>query len=106
MLGAGSAGTHSVCVCKIHQNDKLMMSSLKQSIKPSISDFLSHYVREINNEACMLGLCSQYLLQIAFEEFLGKLMDDYDEESEMTFRQSIITDHSTLISITLSYIRF
>lgn len=89
---AGSTGTHSVCVCMIHQNVKLMMASLKQSGKLSISDFLSHYVCDINNEACMLGLCSHCPLQTAFEEFVGMLMDDYDEESEVTFRQWITTD--------------
>ena len=82
---AGSTGTHSVCVCMFHQNVKLMMVSLKQSVKQTVSDFLSHYVCNINNEAFMLGLCSQCPLQTAFGEFLHMLMDDYDEESEMTF---------------------
>ena len=56
-----------------------MMASLKQSIKPSVSNFLSHYMCDFNNEACMLGLCLQCLLQTAFDEFLGILMDDYNE---------------------------
>ena len=70
---ASNTGTHSVCVCKIHQNVTLMMASLKQSIKPFIIDFLSHYVCDINNEAWMLGLCSQCSFQTAFEEFLDVL---------------------------------
>ena len=50
----------------------------------------------------MLGLCSQCPLQTAFEEFLDMLTDDYYEDSEVAFQQLITTDHSTLISITLS----
>lgn len=55
---AGPHGTHTVCVCSIHQNVKLMISGAK--LPHSYKDLLSMMECNIDSEACMLDTCTEY----------------------------------------------
>ncbi|KYQ54441.1 hypothetical protein ALC60_06673 [Trachymyrmex zeteki] len=64
---AGSSGTHSVCVCTIHQNCKLMLDAVnitkltEKSVKP-ISDYkdcLQQITCTDPSEECSLGECEK-----------------------------------------------
>lgn len=56
---AGAAGTHTVCVCKVHQNMKLLLVSL--DLKSSdgqlwtYKDLLKKITCESANENCFFG---------------------------------------------------
>lgn len=53
----GSSGTHSVCVCKYHQNIKLIIEGAK--INTTYKDLLKLVVCNIKNETCMFNKCSE-----------------------------------------------
>ena len=55
-VSAGKAGTHSVCVCTIHQNVILLL--LAAQIEESNKDLLKMAVCDDHNKDCMLQRCS------------------------------------------------
>ena len=53
---------HNVCVCKVHQNVRLLLESLKQKgvpVKSGFSEFIAQIVCNQEDEDCMLGKCQQ-----------------------------------------------
>lgn len=53
---AGASGTHSVCVCLLHQNPKLLLHACKCKIK--LNDLIPLLVCDINEPKCMKRLCT------------------------------------------------
>lgn len=53
----GSPGTHSVCVCTIHQNVNLLL--LACNIEETSQDLIGYLVCSTYNRDCMLRHCSQ-----------------------------------------------
>ena len=51
---AGATGTHSVCVCSIHQNTILMVNAL--DVKVTHNDLMSYLVCSPDNRECMLRM--------------------------------------------------
>ncbi len=51
---AGASGTHSVCVCKYHQNPKLMVEAC---LKCDVHDLIRYCVCSDECESCMMGQC-------------------------------------------------
>ena len=94
---AGPHGTHTVCVCCIHQNVKLMISGAK--LPHSYKDLISLMVCNIDSEACMLDRCTvcpgaeaiRHLLNVSEED---ELMDD-----NVTYVQWMTTDRCDLVTI-------
>ncbi|GAB1860758.1 hypothetical protein CAJAP_01837 [Camponotus japonicus] len=65
---AGASGTHSVCVCPIHENVKLLIdganlksitAELQRPIK-NYHDCLDRMLCEVQSTNCFLGLCDKY----------------------------------------------
>ena len=54
---AGASGTHTVCVCTIHQNIKLMMSNIQLPDQPSYNHCLSKIICNPPQPKCYLGDC-------------------------------------------------
>ena len=50
---AGAAGTHSVCVCVIHQNMKLLLALVRLGYK----DLIQYLVCDTENQNCMIRRC-------------------------------------------------
>ena len=53
---------HNVCVCKVHENVRLLLESLKQKgvpVKSGFSEFIAQIVCNQEDEGCMLGKCQQ-----------------------------------------------
>lgn len=71
---AGSSGTHSVCVCTIHQNAKLMMAQCKlielsngeMPIK-TYKDLTSRMECETPTDNCYFNQCTEYPGYIDFK---------------------------------------
>ena len=92
---AGASGTHSVCVCTIHLNIKLLLAPLNVHYK----DLLKYLVCSLDRRECMVQWCSEcpkspdsledYLLQLLSEE--------YEQDQPIKFRQWMATDSANLI---------
>lgn len=95
---AGASGTHTVCVCCIHQNVKLMAAAVGLSDCKSL---LSTIVCDINNENCMIGQCSQCpgVDALDFNELCHEIRDDDDDENTISYRQWVSTDRCKLVTI-------
>ncbi|GBN96229.1 hypothetical protein AVEN_174177-1 [Araneus ventricosus] len=91
---AGSNGTHSVCVCTIHQNMKLMLHSIKPH--HSLLKIMELYVCSIENQKCMFGECSQ----CPKENFRNEIekFEAFQNADEIIYKRWISTDRSTLIT--------
>ena len=99
---AGSGGTHSVCVCTIHQNVKLMMFGSKM---PQIAELPSYHViaRIVCNPAqpaCYFRTCESCP---SIEDFKTELLSAYELEDidEIQFKRWTSTDRSELSSMVL-----
>ena len=102
---AGSSGTHSVCVCTIHQNVKLMMVDSRIAELPSgdeLTTQLLHYRHCLSalqcnppQEQCFLSECSECP---GSESFKQKLLQAFDKKGvdEVEFKQWTSTDRSNL----------
>lgn len=93
----GARGTHSVCVCTIHQNVKLMLASFPQSgnMKLSYHDLLQQLVCSVENSICMLHRCEACPGSSALKEFLESKVSD--EVDTVKYKQWESTDRTTLI---------
>ena len=98
---AGASGTHSVCVCTIHQNVKLMMQSIKElttSNGTSLQTYQHCISQAICNPplpSCYLGTCNSCPGFAALEEVLHSMLDD-NVIDYVTFKQWVSVDRSTL----------
>ena len=94
-----SAGMHSVCVCELHQNAKLLLTAI-----PSQMDYkslLEKLVCSTENRDCMLHRCSSCPGPDKLRDFLMELFseEDYDPVNTVTYKQWVHTDRTTLISV-------
>jgi hypothetical protein len=95
---AGGSGTHSVCVCTIHQNMKLMFQGAKLERMCegySYHDRLAQIQCNPLGVKCFLGLCEECpgveKLQEALEAYFDEQMID-----QVEYKQWTTTDRSTL----------
>ncbi|XP_063604197.1 LOW QUALITY PROTEIN: uncharacterized protein LOC134779822 [Penaeus indicus] len=92
----GAAGTHSVCVCIIHQNAKLLLSPIGANYK-ELTKFL---VCDIDNKECMVQHCpncpkSTEIFQHKLYEILEN--EGYAEDDTIEFQQWTNTDRATMV---------
>ena len=100
---AGASGTHSVCVCTIHQNMKLMIQSIKLGeLTTSKGTSLQTYQHCISQAicnpplpGCYLGSCNSCPGFASLEEVLCSVLDD-NLIDYVTFKQWVSVDRSTL----------
>lgn len=80
---AGSSGTHNVCVCKSHQNVKLLLHAL--SFLEDYRDIIESIVCDSQNRKCMLRLCTSCpKLDDIIEKITKKLLENMDLEEDAT----------------------
>ena len=78
---SGAAGTHTVCVCAIHQNVKLLLNAI--NCQHSYKYIIDKLLCDKNKHDCLLRLCSK--CKIIKDKLLKNLFDDVqDIESEKT----------------------
>ena len=98
----GSSGTHSVCVCTIHQNVNLMLSSVKlDKDHHELTDML---VCSRESKECMVHRCQECPNSSNLENYLSKELKPQNEdaatanESHIHFQQWVNVDRSELVS--------
>ena len=118
-IPVGPKGTHSVCVCMIHQNLKLMLSAV--NFEKNYHELIDLIVCDRQSNMCMVHRCQKcpgisnvkdLLTSIFFEGEKHCSVDDSDEESDVerenigdmeeciTYKQWTTADRAELISVT------
>ena len=100
---AGASGTHSVCVCTVHNNVKLMMSNaMMETMTAAEAVPLKHYGHALAmtmcNPAlpsCHLGECLVCPGKEPLKDMLTKCFEENDVD-EVEFKQWVSTDRSKL----------
>jgi hypothetical protein len=92
---AGASGTHSVCVCCIHQNAKLMVNAL--NLQVTYKELLGMLVCDMNQETCMLYGCDECPSSDALRDRLLATNDDDDES--IKYKQWVTTDRCDLVTV-------
>ena len=93
----GAAGTHSVCVCTIHQNAKLILSPIGAKYR-ELTKFL---VCDIDNKDCMVQRCPSCPKSTeVFQQRLYEMLENegYAANDTIEFQQWTTTDRSTMVS--------
>lgn len=111
---AGASGTHSVCVCQLHQNPKLMLEACNlkslQSTdsQKNLSDYQSLFkmmICESPTERCYLRSCSRCPGSDVLRHTLTELFDENNIDT-ITYKQWTSTDRSTLETLIKSIEEF
>ena len=103
---AGASGTHTVCVCLIHQNNRFMYQAMKfENLKEKlnvndVSDFLVHIQCNPPNISCWLGECNE-CGQVKVIELKSKIENILDEEciEEIKYQKWVTVDRSHLETV-------
>lgn len=99
---AGSSGTHSVCVCSIHQNVKLMLAAVK--IKVTYKEVIKKIVCDTDSKMCMLRICNNCNDIAKIQEIIKNNLflseSELDLDQQITFNQWTQTDRAELIAKT------
>ena len=103
---AGASGTHSICVCTIHQNVKLMFQSarlgeLATSDGLTLGTYQHCLAQVICNPAmpsCFLGECKLCPGFGNLQQLLHRLLDD-NMIDNVTIKQWVSVDRSTLVAL-------
>lgn len=97
---AGSSGTHSICVCMIHQNVELIIQGL--GIKDTNSELMKRFVCDTENRDCMLKRCNNCPSIETVKEYLSQKCT-YSEDDMVVYSQWISVDRTELVSLQLSF---
>ena len=100
-ISFGSSGSHAVCVCKIHQNAKLVATACQMDHK----EMMKAIVCDISDKNCMIHQCPEKSALVSKLQQLDRL----EETFEVIFKQWQSTDRTTLNTLTLptdEYIKF
>ena len=92
---AGASGTHSVCVCTIHQNVKLMSFEMQIPELPTYHHCLAKIMCNPPHARCYLGECDVCPGTEVLKEELLTHFDKTDVE-QIIYKQWVSTDRSTL----------
>lgn len=92
-ITVGASGTHSVCVCAIHQNLKLLLHPLGVTYK----ELLPYIVCDITNKECMMRKCEKCPETMnALVDKLYDILGEFEDDDEIEFDQWTTTDRSNL----------
>ena len=91
---AGASGTHSVCVCKYHQNPKLMVEAA--NLKSDLHELMRYCVCSDETESCMMGQCKECPRRQGIIDYLN---DELSDVEEITYKQWVSTDRAKLTTI-------
>ena len=101
-IQSGKSGTHSVCVCAIHQNAVLLCGAIDKKH----NELLQHLVCDTENKICMVHTCQNCP---GVDGLLNKLMEmfsDMDDEESVHFQQWQSTDRTQIMTLLLPRFEF
>ena len=93
-ITVGASGTHSVCVCTLHQNAILLTNAIQ--IKCTYKDLMTKVVCDVTSNECMVHRCPNCPGIVSLKKFLDAQLIDNDEE--VSFNQWQKTDNNTNLS--------
>lgn len=92
---AGSAGTHTVCVCTYHENVKLKLTGLSRDL--DYKELMAEAVCDLKSKDCMFHTCKN----CPGLETLKKRLEAYIEDiNSVTYKQWVTVDRSELTMMT------
>ena len=99
---AGSAGTHTVCVCTYHHNPKLILAALGLP-DMTIEDLMRHSVCDLSNRDCMMGSCAKCPGEEGVADFLAMALSGEDSDDglfdDICYHQWVSTDRCNLVEV-------
>ena len=96
-ITVGSRGTHSVCVCTIHQNVKLLVSALPTNGTVKYHDLISKMVCSVDSKLCMVHRCPNCPRVDNVREYIMTQCEVDDQANEIIhYKQWVTTDRTTL----------
>jgi len=98
-ITVGCKGTHSVCVCEMHQNAKLLLCGVG-ALKLDYKTLMSIIVCDIESRDCMVHRCEYCPGKDALCTHIQTLIAEQlelDEDDMITFSQWTHTDRTTII---------
>ena len=95
---AGSLGTHSVCVCSIHQIAILLVDAINWDI--TYKNLISKIVWDSTRKQYMMHWCESCPGRAGLKKFLNEQLSDVDSESEFHYNQWDTTDRASLTTAT------
>lgn len=97
---AGSAGTHFVCVCTIHENVSLLLHAC--SIEESYKELIEKLVCSVENKDCMLRHCPNCPSSANLRQFIKDKFEDWDPDEEVTYSSWVSTDRTQQVQSTVT----
>ena len=94
VLAGCSTVTHSVCVCSIHQNAKLLTDAFDWQL--TYKELISKIVCDTNNKECMMHRCERCPGRDALQKFLDEELEEVEPDEEFHYSQWETTDRATL----------
>ena len=96
-ITVGCRGTHSVCVCTIHQNVKLMLSALPTETSITYHDLIKMLVCSPIGKLCMIHRCPECPGIHVLQDYLESLFEanDISADDPIHYKQWVTTDHTT-----------
>ena len=93
------SGTHSVCVCAIHQNVVLLCDAIDKKH----NELLQHLVCDTENKICMVHRCQNCP---RIDGLLDKLMEMFSDMEPIYFQQWQSTDQTQIMTLSLPRFKF
>ena len=97
-VGAGSSGSHSVCVCTIHQNVILLLHAAQ--LEEAYKELIGMMVCSEDIRDCMLQKCENCPGDAVVQELLESKFEDRDEIIEI--KQWVSVDRTDLVTQSLT----
>jgi len=94
-------GTHSVCICTIHENVKLMLSTLPAESNVTYHELMDKLVCNLESRDCMLHRCSSFPKKDGLMLYLQQLCNTCDENDLVHYKRWESTDRTTLVEFVL-----
>lgn len=101
-----SPGMHSVCVCEIHQNLKLMVAALPVPV--TYKELMARLVCSLESRDCMIHRCENCPSKSNLTDYLEAVLEtaDMDPDDTKNFKQWSHDGHSKLSDMTMSVSEF
>lgn len=87
--------THSICVCTIHHNVKLLLYAIP--IKETYHDLMKVITCNTINSVCMLCLCDKCPSSSLLQTHLESEIEDFDPDEIIQYSQWVSTDRMSLV---------
>ena len=100
-MTVGASGSHSVCVCTIHENVNLMISSVP--LTKTNHELVEMIVCDRKNKQCMIHRCPNCPGTEPLEQYLKDLLlpsdvNDDEDQDEIKFKKWTTTDSTELVN--------